>query len=357
MDPSWQADPVRKLTQLTHAELDRSHPPSWDGHGFSLAALTLPDEIAAALRTRHWPDGEPEKPSSGPTDAACVRGMTRLFHTAAEEYGGQHVRTSLAAYLSHHALPLVAARTGEPVHRDLLSATAQLTLLLAGMCMDSGQDRTAQHYHQVAVRLAVEADDASALAIALRAMATHSYDLGHHSPAVLNLADQASVYARSTAPAVQAYTEAQLAVLLAHYDRFAAMAALNRAESLYSRAEASPGPFTMYPPGALHYQRARTLIALGDLVGAVRALSASVRLRTRAEQRASVLTRALLADVHLRLGHLDEALVHGQAFLTGYPALHSTRATRHLHTLRKQLRPHQRHPRAAEFLTESELLT
>ncbi|MGW0769252.1 hypothetical protein [Streptomyces sp. NPDC002676] len=353
---SWQAEPVHKLTRLTRAELDPTRPMPFDARVFSLAALTLPDQITPTRRPPRQPEAGPGALSLGPSEAGRIRGMTDLFHSAAEQYGGQPVRSALAACLAHDVIPLLYTRLREPFHRDLLSAAAQLTLLLATMCADSGHDRTAQHYHQVAAQLAADAGDSATFAIILRAMATHAYDLGHHSTAVLNLADQAAVYARRAAPAVQAYAQAHLAVVQAHYDRYAALAALARAESLFSRADAAPGPFTAYPPGALHYQRARTLTALGDPAGAVRALATSLRLRTPAEHRATILTRAYLAETHLRLGHLDQALPHWGTFLTAYPTLHSARATRHLHTLREQLRPHQRHPQVAALLAESTLL-
>ncbi|MDX3763930.1 hypothetical protein [Streptomyces sp. AK02-04a] len=283
--------------------------------------------------------------------------MAELFYSATEEYGGQHVRTALAAFLSRQVVPQLSARLDAATRRELLSATAQLTLLLATMCADSGQDRTTQHHHQVAARLAVDAHDSTTLAIALRGMAAHAYDLGYHSTAVLNLAEQAVLHARYAPPAVQAFTQSHLAVVQAHHDRHAALAALAHAESSYSRADSASGPFTAYPPGALHYQRARSLTALGDHPGAVRALNTSLRLRTSDENRAALLTRAHLAEALLRLGHLEDALSHWQTFLTIYPTLHSSCAARRLGTLREQLRPHQRHPQAAALLAQAMLLS
>jgi len=70
------------------------------------------------------------------------------------------------------------------VHDGLLSVTAQLALLLGSMYADSGHHATARQYHQIAARLAADADDHTTLAIALRTMATHAHDLGHHTPAV-----------------------------------------------------------------------------------------------------------------------------------------------------------------------------
>ncbi|MCZ1014105.1 tetratricopeptide repeat protein [Streptomyces noursei] len=354
VNSSWQAEPVHKLTQLTRAELDPAHATLFGARGFSLATLALPDWITPVGRLAHRLGTGPEAPSPGPAEVDRIRGMTDLFHSAAEAYGGQATRSALAAYLAHNVTPLLHARVR--FHRDLLSATAQLTLLLANMCVDSGHDRTAQYYHQVAARLAADAGDAATLAITLRAMATHAYDLGYHSTAVLNLADQAAVQALRAAPAVQAYTQAHLAVVQAHHDRHAALSALARAESLFSRADAAPGPFTAYPPGSLHYQRAQTLTALGDPAGAIRALATSLRLRTPVEHRATILTRARLAETHLGLGHLDQALTHWQEFLTSYPTIHSARAARHLHSLLAQLRPYQRHPQVAALLAEAKPL-
>ncbi|MFD5514331.1 helix-turn-helix domain-containing protein [Streptomyces sp. NPDC127051] len=144
IDPSWQADPVHKLIQLTHAALGLTHPVPFDARVLSLAALSLPEQFTPAGCPPHRPQSRPEVPSPGPTEADRIRGMAVLFHSAAEEYGGQHVGTALAAYVAHQVTPLLYAHIREPLHRDLLSAAAELTLLLATMCADSGHDRTAQ---------------------------------------------------------------------------------------------------------------------------------------------------------------------------------------------------------------------
>jgi tetratricopeptide (TPR) repeat protein len=282
--------------------------------------------------------------------------MTALFHTAAQQYGGASVRAPIAAYLTHRVLPLLHTHTRAQIHRDLLSAAAQLTLMLGTMCADSGHDRTAQHYHQVAARLATDAGDSATLAIVLRAMATHAHNLGHHTPAVLNLAEQAVAQARHAPRVVQAYTQAHLGVVLAYHDRHAALTALAHAESLYTQTETAPGPFTAYPPGALYYQRGQTFIILGDPTNTLKSLNTSLRLRAPAECRASVLTRACLAETHLNLGHLDQAIAHWQTFLAAYPTLHSARAARHLRSLKEQLRPHQRYPAARQLLAQAKLL-
>ncbi|WP_143098899.1 hypothetical protein [Streptomyces sp. yr375] len=273
-----------------------------------------------------------------------------MFATSADQYGGRHVRAALAAYLAHEVAPLLHRPAHTRVHHGLLAATARLALLLGSICADSGHHSLAQHYHQIAARLAADADDHATLAIALRTMATHAHDLGQHTPAVLNLAERADQYARHAPPAVRAYTHVHLAVLNAHHDRHAAVTALLRAERLHLEADDEPGPFSSYPAGALHYQRAQTLATLKDRTGALAALTTSLRLRTPTERLPSALTRARLAETHLRLGHLEPALTHWQALLDAYPTLRSVRADQRLTAAVQHLRPYQRRADVADLL-------
>ncbi|MDX3763973.1 hypothetical protein [Streptomyces sp. AK02-04a] len=356
VDPAWQADPLRKLAQLTSAELDPARQRLLGADGFSLTALAIPDPLpSSAPADRPAPAG-PDGAHPGSTESDHLHGMALHFNTAAEEYGGEPVRAALAAFLTHHVVPVLHTEKHERSRRSVLSASAQLTILLGLMSADSGHDRTAQHYHHIAARFAADAGDCTTLAIALRTMASHAYELGYHTPTVLHLSEQAAKHASAAPPAVQAYTHANLAVLQAYYDPRAALDTLALAERLHARADGPPGPFTAYPVSALYYQRAQTLSILGDRSGSVNALKQSLHMRSPAEHRAAVLTRARLAAVHMSIGHLEKALFHWQAFLTAYPTLHSARATRQLHTLREQLRPFQRHRAARQLLNQARLL-
>ncbi|MEV3855316.1 hypothetical protein AB0J38_13430 [Streptomyces sp. NPDC050095] len=357
-DLSWEADPLRRLSMLTGADLDPSRRHLLGAGLFSLAALAVPDA---------WPT--PEKSPAGPpprtagargraggAEVAQMQTMARMFAEAAEAHGPGHVRTALAAYLHHDVTGYLHAPAGEEAHRRLLSGAAQLSLLLGTMCAGSGADALAQRYHHTAAHLATEAGDAATFAIVLRTMSAHAHDLGHHTPAVLNLAQRAADATRHAAPIIRAYTQAHLAVMQAHHDTHAALTALVASERLYEQERAAPGPFTHYPAGALHYQRAQTLAALGDRTGATGALTASLRLRTSAERQARTLTRARLAESLLGQGHLDAALTHWQAFLDDYPTLHSTRVTRRLEDMRRRLHPHRRHRDTAQLLAQAAAL-
>lgn len=347
VDPTWEAEPVRRLTHLTRAELDPARRALLGSGVYALTALTLPeaplghDRAGPAAARPEWAEAE------------RTRAVVTMFAAAAEQHGGRPVRACVAAYLAHDVVPRLHAPGPEPVHRDLLSAAAQLTLLLASLCADDGHDAATQHYQQIAARLAADANDEATLAIALRAMATHAHELGHRTTTVLHLAERASDHARHAPYAVQAYTQAQLALVQAPHDPRAARAALSRAETLHARADTGPGPFTAYPLGALHYQRAAILAALGDHSQAARALATSLRHRTPGERLPAALTRARLAETQLHLGHLDQAVAHWQLFLEACPTLESARITARLHTMRTLLRPYRGRSRTADLLARS----
>lgn len=353
-DPPEEADPLRALARLAETELDPVERRLSGAAPFRLTALAVP-EPPPPRRAR------PAVPSSGGrragrAEAEQMQTMTAVLADAAERHGGGSTRATLAAYLAHDVTAFLHAPAADAVHRLLLSEAARLTILLGRACADCGDDAAAQRHHRTAARLAADADDRTAFALALRALSAHAHDLGHHDPAVLHLAQRAVDGARGSPPAVQAYTQTNLAVVQARHDRHAALAALARAERCHGRADASPGPFTAYPAGALLYQRAQTLAGLGDHDGAADALAVSLRMRAPGENHARALSRARLAETRLRLGHLDAALLHWQAFLDDCRILRSARAARRLRTMRQHLRPHRRRPAVAALLHRADVL-
>ncbi|MGW6412652.1 hypothetical protein ACWF95_36555 [Streptomyces vinaceus] len=347
-DPASASDPLRRLTQLTRADLDPRHRWLNTGH-YSPVTLTA---LAAGQ-----PPAEDSPRTLTPSSRAHVQQMHSiacLFADAAQLHGPRHIRTALTAYLSHDVTRYLKTPTTDTSHHALLTQTAQLTLLLGTICAGDGADALAQHYHRTAAQLASQANDPATFAIALRTMSAHAHDLGHHTPAILHLAERAADAARNTTPAIRAYTQAHLAVIQAHHDKHAALAALASAEHSHAQARDSlPGPFTHYPIGALHYQRAQVLATLGDKSGTISALTTSLRLRTPAERQATALTRARLAETLLAQGHLDAALTHWHTFLHDYHLLDSAPAHRRLLDMRRRLLPYRRHPATASLLNQA----
>ncbi|WP_234334641.1 hypothetical protein [Streptomyces sp. NRRL B-1347] len=342
---------MRTLSALLQGDLD----PGWrrllTAGVYSLTALTLPTLDRA-------PRNIPVPVADTPLGARVQQmdAMARQFADAAKTHGGGAVRTALAGYLTHPVTTWLHTPSPEQAHRQLLAAAARLTLLLGTMTADDGADALAQHYHLTAAHMAADAGDPAVYAIALRSMASHATDLGHHTLSVLHLSEQAADTARRAPQVTCAYAQAHLATAAAHHDRHTALTALGAAERLHQQADSVPGPFTAYPLAALHYQRAQTLRALGDTAGAIGAYTASLGLRTPAERHASTLTRAALAETLLAQGHLDAALAHWTRFLNDYPHLDSTRTTHRLTVMRRLLAAHRRHRPAALALERAALL-
>ncbi|WP_030688873.1 tetratricopeptide repeat protein [Streptomyces sp. NRRL B-1347] len=349
-----EADPLRRLSALTSVDLDPSRRLLLGAGVYSLAALAVPSTLPLHGKpSARPPAGLPRTP--GRAEVEQMQTMARFFAEAAEAHGPVHVRAALAAYLHHDVTGYLSRPATDTAHRQLLSGAAQLTVLLGTMCAGDGADALTQHYHHTAARLAAEAGDAAVFAITLRTMSAHAHDLGHHTIAVLNLAQRAVDTTRTAPPIVAAYAHAHLAVMQAHHDKHAALTALAASERLYAQANNTdaPGPFTHYPAGALQYQRAQTLSTLGDTMGAAGALKTSLRLRTPTERQAATLTRARLAETLLTQGQLDAALTHWQTFLDDYPTLHSTRVRRRLDAMCSLLHPYRRHPGTAELLAHA----
>ncbi|MCX5205732.1 hypothetical protein OG897_30305 [Streptomyces sp. NBC_00237] len=353
LDHSLGVDPVLRLTQLASAELDSSRRKLLGAAAFSLTALAVPALAAPSSRPRPLRSQDQDVE----IQAAQMRAMATMFANAAETHGGGCIRAPLAAYLAHDVSRWLRTPMSDEKYRPLLSAAAQLTLLLGTMCVDGGDHALAQQHHRTAAELAVEAADHGTLAVSLRAMATHAYELGHRGRVVLHLMERAVESARRASPVTQVYVQAHLSVLQAHHDRREALAGLARTERLYDQSDSTPGAFTAYPPGGLHYQRAQVHLALGDIPQAAAALKTSLRLRTPAEHRASALTHARLAEVLLCQGHLDAALAHWGDFLSAYPALRSARTTQRLTVMRQQLQPYRKHRPAAALLNRLRELT
>ncbi|MFE3121366.1 hypothetical protein [Streptomyces niveus] len=354
-DWSWEADPVHQLAKLTHSQLAPDRDTILGADVYSVAALAVPGW--EDLLSRSWP-GRARTVAGrrvGRTEVEALQSMTAFFATSAGAFGGGHARTALTAYLADDVTPWLLASASDHVHRQLLTHTAQLTILLGNMCADDNAGPLSQHYHRTAAHLAAEAEDPHTYTIAIRALAAHALELGHQQPA-LTLTEQAAATAtRFSSPLTQSFTQTQLALAHARsQDRPRALHALHNAEVLHSHADQDPSdPFSSYPTAALYYQRARTLSALRDHPAADRALHASLRARAPQARRARALTTALLAESQLLQGHLEESLTTWKRFLIDYPGIRSARTTAALTTMRQVLRPYSAHPEVALLKEEA----
>ncbi|MET8825264.1 hypothetical protein ABZX40_35805 [Streptomyces sp. NPDC004610] len=346
---------MHRLAELTHNQLDPSRGNPARAAAYSLSALAVPgwEDLLSQRTSRRA--GVMAGRRVGRAEVEALKGATALFSASTGAFGGGHARTALTAYLADDVTQWLLASARDDVHRQLLTRTAQLTILLGNMCADDDAHALAQHYHRTAAHLAAEAGDPHTHTIAIRALATHALDLGHQQ-AALALTEQAAATAtRHASPLTQSYTQSQLALAHARAkDRPRALLALRNAELLHSHADQNPSdPFDSYPRAALHYQRARTLSALGDHPAADHAFHASLRVRAPQARLARALTLALLAESQLIQGHLEESVSTWRRFLIDYPGLRSARATTCLTTMRKALHPYSHHPAVVRLEEEA----
>jgi hypothetical protein len=180
----WHADTAR-APELFSAPLD---PSAWN---------------AAALA---WLVGHPDRTlpynsqgrAVGRGDVARVRASTALFAELDNRFGGAHARRSLIHFLDHDATWLLTGRYTDDVGRELFSAVAEASLLVAWTSYDCGLHNLAQRYFVHALRLAQSAADRRLACSILSAMSHQATFLGHTTEAV-NLARAARSGLQNTA--------------------------------------------------------------------------------------------------------------------------------------------------------------
>ncbi|MFF5718115.1 tol-pal system YbgF family protein [Streptomyces buecherae] len=354
-----------QLDELCRKDLNSEHRTFALQAAYTLTAPTLP----------HWPRPEPLRPPSritapagrparnpGPAasqdDVAAMQETVSFFATACQRHGGGHARTALAAYLADDVTILLRTPAPPSLRSALQTAAAQLAHVLADMTDDTGRTGLSQTYYRHGLELARQAGDRSQYAITLRALSTQALRLQHQNHSH-RLAEAALITAHPhCAPAVSAYLLAQHALTSARRgEAHRALADLHSAEQHHERAASPAGPFTVYSRASLDYARADTLEALGQHRQAHQALESSLRHRTPAEQRATALTHARLAELLLDVGHLDAACIHWNHFLDRYPRHYSQPAHQAVARIRRSLSPHKRHQGAASILERTHGLT
>jgi tetratricopeptide (TPR) repeat protein len=343
----WNDDAPGLLIRLGEAHAER--PAAMTGGVYSLAALSVPGWTSDAARP------VPRPPVTGRIlegQVAAVEAMTSVFADLDSAVGGSGARHALAAYLGQDVAPLLRASASPRLRRRLFAATTQLSYLCGFMCFDDQAHGLAQRYYRVALQLAAENGDQRSYAITMRELSVQALVLGHPRHSV-HLAETAATMSRALPQRQQAFLFGQLAVAhAAGGDKLNALTTLTAAERSFDRASSGAGEPAI---GAYHYaslahQEASVRALLGDRKGAVGALSDSVRHRPLTERRSRAITLAQLAELHLGLGHLDEAVTTWNTFLDEYPALRSRRAADALVNLKASARSYTGHPAAKLLL-------
>lgn len=339
----WNADTLTALVDLGRSTLDVERRSVLRAAGYSVAALTLPDQA--------WWDQLSDRTSRqhsgrlvGAGDLDAVRETVQLFTRIDQRRGGGHARAAVVQYLtSDVAGYLRASYTDDGVRQGMFSTAGELAYLVGWMAFDNSEHAIAQRYFAVAVKLAAEANDAPLAAHILRAMAHQAVDLGHHRQAVRiaeaslegRRYEDASHRERSLIGVVHARA------LAVDGQRLAATRALLRAETDLASATAGddePGRVFFFGEASLAHETACTLRDMGDLASATKEFQRSVRTRKTATfTRTHAVTLGYLGAVQARSGSIEEACGTWSEALDVMDGIHSGRARQAVRDMRSGL--------------------
>ncbi|NWF24879.1 hypothetical protein HW130_01145 [Streptomyces sp. PKU-EA00015] len=349
-------DPLEVLDALAAADIDRS---PWSRTvPYSVDAAALP--LAAGAPRAEPGDAGQGTGTAGETEVAAVREMTRLFTAVDERFGGQHGRTALVQYLRSDVAALCRARfrTGE-IKRQMLSAGACVAYLAGWKAYDAGEQGLAQRYYLQAYALTREADDELHGAFVLRVLAHHGMEVGRpeHS---LDLLDEALRRVRGrTDPATESLYLATRARALAMAGRGReAVAEAARAARLVDGADEREMPFWAALWGSasacVGNHTAKAAEHLGSYDVAERHFSQAVWSRPDGDhRRITALSVAHTGRMQCRQGLVEQACATWDQALQLMDGVRSTRVTRAVAGMRRELAPYrQRRVQAAVELEE-----
>jgi tetratricopeptide (TPR) repeat protein len=305
------ADPIESAAALGRADTDRRA--FLSAAAFTAASIALPltydhDAVSRMLRARSTSG------LVGSEEINVVRQITAAFSAADEQLGGGHGLTTVTAYLSDTAAPMLRARfSSEELRRSAFGVVAELAYLAGFKHHDLGHEGAAQRYYLIGYQLACEADPNGHAAWMMRALAHQalslkqphqcvelmeralSRGLGHvdgQTEALLHITQ-----ARAFAAVGEGSSAAQ--ALIASHD------ALTRDEGSQPSYSAVSGPAL----GTVTSHTARTLTELGDHVGTEKEHRAAlVRWDPEKYRRVHMLTYADLGDSLAAQTRADEAI-------------------------------------------------
>ncbi|MFC1435361.1 hypothetical protein ACEZDB_32445 [Streptacidiphilus sp. N1-3] len=336
-------DAVAELVELGRSVMERRAFLQHSAYSLA-AALTVPGWTEIAARGLHAASAN--HPRIGAGDVAAVRRMTEMISEMDHVHGSGQARTAATSYLTNDVAHFLRADAPAAVRRELYTATAQLTYLIAWMSWDAEQQSLAQRQYTLGLQFAAAADDQGAYATLLRGMCVQASDLGYY-PAAEHLAAhalQASVGAE-TSPRTAAFIGGRLAIAQAgNGDRHTALATWRTADRAFQRATSTADSGSGFHESAHHHTHALLLQQMGDLAGAEVAMARSNSTRPDLERRSRAITSARLAEIRLDRGHLEEACATWDSFLADAAAVRSGRVETAGATMLAKLRPHQHHP-------------
>ncbi|MFI7218563.1 Tat pathway signal protein [Micromonospora maritima] len=346
----WRVDTLAALTEIGRVDVDAERRRVLSTAAYSLAALALPSE-------RWWPRmaerGRARGAAGGMTvsrgDVEAVHDMMSLFSRVDQRRGGGHARSAVVQYLTSDVTSYLCGRySDDSLRRDMFTAASELSYLAGWMAFDNGEHNVAQHYFNVAVKLAAEADNPAMAGHVLRAMAHQAIDLGHQKRA-LNLASASVDGERyeAASPRERALLGVVYARALAvNGEGQSAARALLRAEDDLAAATSGddePGRVFFFGEASLAHETACALRDTGDAAGATAQFLRSVKTRkASAFTRTHAVTLGYLGAVQAKQGEIEEACTTWSRALDAMEGVRSGRTRQVAAEMRAILSPYRR---------------
>lgn len=287
----------------------------------------------------------------GLNDVAAIRDVTVLLRSLDNRFGGGRSRPTVIQYLVDEVTPLLRyGRYSDEIGAQLFSAAAELSHLAGWMAYDMEQHGLAQRYLIQALGLARAGGDYAFGGEILAGMSHQAAYVGRPGDAV-DLARAARITARR---ARLAALEAEAVVMEAHAhalrgDRRLSTLALGAAEGTFDRVNDDvPAWLTYFDTAYLAARMSACLLALDELEPAEGHARRSLDMAD-GYARGRMFNVALLARIHARQGHVEQACEEGHRAVALASPLHSARTGHYLRELRLELRPHRDAPAVREF--------
>jgi tetratricopeptide (TPR) repeat protein len=339
------AEPIETAILLGRADLEHRGSLAAAVYTASDVAMPVnydPEPVSRLLRARTG------TARVGAGEVAVVRQITKAFGAADEVLGGGHGLSTVAAYLSDTAAPMLSGRfADEAIRRDAFGAAAELAWLLGWKHHDLGQDGAAQRYYLLGFQLAVEADPHAHAAWMMRAIAHQALSLKqrHHSLDLIQAAlDRAAGYTDAATEALLHITHARAYAALGEKPR-AARALLAAEDALGRNGEPQPSYSLLMGPtqGTVDSHTARTLTEIGDHPGTeARHRAAFTSWDPVAFPRVHLLTHMDLGDCLATQARADEAVAAWSRALDLAEGMASTRSRSALASIRPTLAVYRR---------------
>lgn len=204
---------------------------------------------------------------------------------------------------------LLESTTRTPARRQLASTAGETAALAGWLAFDLGDNAAALAYYRVAIEAAREADDPALWACVLGYESYQPGGAGRHDQACALLAEAQRRIGANASPLTRAWLAAREAEeQAARGDGRAAMAALDRAQESFDKAEASDRVWTgFFDRGRLDGLRVTTFTRLRRPTAAYAAATDALRAAGPAATKKRSLLLGDIADVHLARRDIDAA--------------------------------------------------